>query len=436
MRRWLDLSPDGRVAQARVTASSAAPSLLALGQKLFAIFRSIRVIAALVALLCASSGASEPERIGFGIRSSGLAGTGAATADDYEATYANPAGLAWARHRRLTLGYVMGEFDLALDGASRSMEGTYGILLGADLPLPLGGPLQDRLALGLGFYLPTGVINRARAPLPDKPWLPLLDSTTQTVSVMVSGALRLTDRLGIGGGVLALAALEGVIRLQADAAGHTTSQSEQQLITDFSPILGARLDLTSALHLGATFRGASQSRYHTVIEGKLGNSVPFALPAFSIQGTSQYDPLQALLESAYQRGHWLFAAQLTYKHWSAYVHPNQPATAGATPPPPPEFHDTVVPRAALEWQHDGKRVHWRARGGYFFEWSPTPDAGPTRTLIDASQHVIALGGELNVESRHAPFRVELFFQWHQLQPNERVRGGFGVGGLSASVELK
>ena len=46
MRRWLDLSSDGRVARACVTASSAAPSLLALGRKLFAIFRSIRVTAA------------------------------------------------------------------------------------------------------------------------------------------------------------------------------------------------------------------------------------------------------------------------------------------------------------------------------------------------------------------------------------------------------
>ncbi len=51
MRRWLDLSPDGRVARACVTASSAAPSLLALGRKLFAIFRSIRVTAALATVL-------------------------------------------------------------------------------------------------------------------------------------------------------------------------------------------------------------------------------------------------------------------------------------------------------------------------------------------------------------------------------------------------
>ncbi len=58
IRRWLDLSPDGCVARACVTASSAAPSLLALRRKLFAIFRSIQVTAALALGGC--SGAPLP----------------------------------------------------------------------------------------------------------------------------------------------------------------------------------------------------------------------------------------------------------------------------------------------------------------------------------------------------------------------------------------
>ncbi len=64
-----------------------------------------------------------------------------------------------------------------------------------------------------------------------------------------------------------------------------------------------------------------------------------------------------------------------------------------------------------------------------------PDAAATRTLLDASSHVFTGGGELQWKNKYAPVQGELFFQWHQLQPNERVRGGFAAGGVSLGAEL-
>jgi hypothetical protein len=58
-----------------------------------------------------------------------------------------------------------------------------------------------------------------------------------------------------------------------------------------------------------------------------------------------------------------------------------------------------------------------------------------RTLLDASRHVITVGGEVALRTRRAPLRLSAFFQWHQLQPNERVRGAFGVGGLTLGADL-
>src|SRR5262249_11305466 len=160
-----------------------------------------------------------PELFGFGVRSPAMAGTGAAFADDFEAVYANPAGLASASGRRLTLGYVAAAYHLTLDDADHPHDNSTALLLGAELPLPLGGLLRDRLAIGLAFHLPTNVVSRARAPFPDVPTL-LLDTRAQTVSVMAVLAARLPCNLAVGGGVIALAALLGGIDLTASAGGH------------------------------------------------------------------------------------------------------------------------------------------------------------------------------------------------------------------------
>ena len=69
--------------------------------------RRLALAALFYAIASNSAPASEPERFGFGMRSPAMAGTGTATADDYEATYENPAGLAFSPHRRLTIGYVL-----------------------------------------------------------------------------------------------------------------------------------------------------------------------------------------------------------------------------------------------------------------------------------------------------------------------------------------
>ena len=136
----------------------------------------MRVTVAGVLAITLSSGAraSEPEMFGMGARTPGMGATGVADADGYDATYTNPAGLVGPTNRRLTLGYVHAGYQLSLDGAHHPVDKTDGLILGADIPIPFGGILRDRVALGLGFYFPFGVINRARAPFPDEPFLPVM----------------------------------------------------------------------------------------------------------------------------------------------------------------------------------------------------------------------------------------------------------------------
>ena len=396
--------------------------------------RSARLAAAVLAVTVAvarGAGASEPEMFGMGARTPGMAGAGVADAEGYDATYTNPAGLVGPTERRLTLGYVHAGYRLNLDGAHRPVDNTDGLLLGADIPIPFGGVLRDRIALGLGFYFPFGVINRARAPFPDEPRLALLDNRTQVVSVLVAAGVRVHERVDVGVGVLALAALVGTISI-ADLGGRITTVAEEQLTTSFAPIIGARVRTLRWLTLGAVFRGESKSTYDIDITNSLGSALPLTLPTLRIAGVAQYDPMQAAVEAAFKPLRWLtIDAGVTWKHWSAFGLPTENATLGAPPQPAPGFADTAVPRLAFEATRHW--IHWSlaGRAGYYFE--PTGARGPV--LLDADRHVLTFGAGVTWTGRLTTLQLDAFVQWHHLQPNARVSGDFASFGLSFGVDL-
>ncbi|MCU1281618.1 MAG: hypothetical protein JWM53_5164 [bacterium] len=389
------------------------------------------VIAVALVLSSSAARASEPEMFGMGARGPGMAGTGAADAEGYDATYSNPAGLVGATNRRLTLGYVHAGYGLNLDGAHRPVAATDGLVLGADIPIPFGGLLRDRVALGLGFYFPFGVINRARAPFPDEPRLALLDSRTQLVSVLVAVGVRVHGRVDVGVGVLALAGLVGTISI-ADLGGRITTVAEEQLTTNLSPIIGARVRTLRWLTLGAVFRGESKSTYDINITNSLGARLPLTLPTLRISGVAQYDPMQIAVEGAFTPLRWLkIDAGVTWKHWSAFGLPTENATLGAPPLPSPGFVDTAVPRLAAEATRRWSRLALSGRAGYFFE--PSGARGPV--LLDADRHVLTFGAGLTWSSRLTTLQLDGFGQWHHLQPNARVSGDFAVFGVSVGVDL-
>src|SRR5581483_7531066 len=92
-----------------------------------------------LALAGATAGASEPDLFGLGARSSAMGATGVAD----------------AKRARLTFGYVLARYRLSLDGAHRPVDATDGVVFGAAIPLPFGGVMAERLAIGIAFYSPT-----------------------------------------------------------------------------------------------------------------------------------------------------------------------------------------------------------------------------------------------------------------------------------------
>jgi long-chain fatty acid transport protein len=306
-------------------------------------------------------------------------------------------------------------------------------LLGAVLPIPFGGLLKDRVALGLAFYLPTGFITRARAPFPDVPRLPVLDDRTQVVSVCVSAGFHLHSRVDVGIGVLALAALVGEIDISTDASGAATTLSNQELVTRLSPIVGLRVRATDHVRFGLVYRGESKAEYDVSIVTKLQLSI--AIPTLLLRGVAQYDPHQLHAETAVALGPAMLFVGVGWKHWTAYPIPSENVTSGTPPQPDPGFHDTVVPRVAVEAKHalpHGLTIIGRA--GYSYELSPA-DAHTTSAYVDADRHIVGLGAGLGWTRGRAGLHLDLVGQWQHLARAVRTGGDFGVFGATLGIDL-
>ena len=367
--------------------------------------------------MCAAARAeaSPQDLFGYGARPVSMGGTGAAFADDFSAVHANPAGLSRLRARSLTLGYVGTAFWL--DVADRHFPADTGsaTMIGLGLPIPFGGALRDRVALGLGFFTPTNVIVRGRITRAETPQFGILPDRVQTIALQIGLGVALPAGFRVGGGVMAMAGLTGTVLVAADASGRSSSRIDDQLVATYAPVLGVQWE-RGDWRFGATYRGALVANFLVSIEAR---DLGINLPIFNISGVAQYDPAQVQVEAAWQHRGWTAALGVTGKQWSAYPGPAAATTDNSPAPPPPEFSNTVVARLGVEhrWSWtDG--THVALRGGYFYEPTPAPAGTAARAYLDNDRHVFAAGLSIGATAAGTRYTVDLFSQTHWLAPRD------------------
>lgn len=415
--------------------------------------------------LAASASASPEDVFGFGPRSMAMGATGAAIGRGFEAVYGNPALLSLARERELTLGVMGAAFDLRA-GGEVPYEALKGSIVGATLPIPFGGVLRDRVAIGLGFFTPFSLIVRGRILYPETPQF-LLADRTQSVAVQAGLGIDVGHGIRIGGGFAALAALAGNVLVATDASGRIGTVVDDTLIASYGPILGASYDVGEDYRVGLAFRGELVGRFNVVIEVRdLGQIV---VPPLNISGVAQYDPWQLALEVARVSGPLSIAVGATYKHWPDYPGPPEatvrcPAIDPATGEPiegcaalttvDPAFSPTVTPRFGVDWAAtpaEGATVH--VRGGYFFEPTPAPKQTRASNYYDSHRSVVTLGYGLELDDPLPPVTLDVFGQIHVLHlrghakdadvvaagnpgaPGAQSRGVIVAGGTTAGVRF-
>ncbi|HVK78303.1 MAG TPA: hypothetical protein VM734_33590 [Kofleriaceae bacterium] len=415
----------------------------------------VLAVAAAIAVGPRPAAASPLDLFGFGGRSPGLAGAGVATTTGYEAVFLNPAGLAHVPRKRATVGGLAGDFALELDGVATDTDPASGLVIGGELPIPLGGALRDRVGLGFGFYIPTQSINRASAPAPGTPIFALLEHRSHVVAIDVAIGYRIDARWSVGLGVNALAVLKGHIDVTTDGSGRFTTESEQRLLTRVAPIAGVRWQQGPRLVLAAVARAPSRSDYDIQVTNDLTDVLPLTLPPIRIAGAAQYDPLTVAAEAAWlARPDLVVTGQLAWQHWSGYPLPTENPVSGNPAQEAPGFHDTAVPRVAVEYTRPALGGTVTARGGYALLLSPAPEMRGRQSLLDNHRHLLALGGGLDWPGRAVPLHVDAWVQLHLLQPRRHTKdaGRFGpgdappfdvldtgghvvVGGLTVGVDL-
>ena len=403
-----------------------------------------------------------------------MGATGPASAEGFEATYANPALLSRLRDRALSLGWQGVTFHLSATGPGQPGSVPYdpakGVTIGVGLPLPFGGVLRDRIGLGLAFYTPSTLLVRANLVYPETPQFPLLPDRAQVLAVDLGVGVDLSHGVRVGGGFSTVAELTGTVVAATDSSGQVSTRVEDQLIAVYAPIVGAAYELPVGegrpWRIGATYRGALSASFLVSLDGSKLTSLN--IPILFIGGLAQYDPEQVALEGAYDHGGLLVAAGATYKRWSRYPGPLQPTltcpstdpTCGDLQPPSIGYHDTVALHVGADRAFPvSHALTAHARAGYFLEPTPLPSTIPSTSAYSASSMAVALvptryydatrhavtvgaglesfppaGGDGSTGKGRAAVTLDLYGQLHVLQPRTMTIAAPTPQSASGTVE--
>ncbi len=396
-----------------------------------AFFVHLTVLGVAVVFAPSAVEATPPDVFGYGARHQALGMTGVSFSNDYEAVFANPAGLARAERSGISLGLQAASFELTLDGDDFDLEAYRGSTIGFHLPLPFGGVLEDVFTLGAGFYTPANTVLRTDIIFAETPQWALL-ARTQSVNLAIGLGIdlgRLVPGLKLGIGVSALATITGRLIVTLDEANSFNSLTETQLLVSYNPIVGMTYD-TGDWKLGLVYREEVRSDIDLdiIVEG-----LPVELPRINITATPQYDPHTLAAEVAWQATPNLMAAlHVTYRRWSAWPGLVGKSTESSFFPVAPDLRDTISPRLALEYVGRRRNTEGALRFGYAYEMTPSPPAAIVpgrdsqgeprdgvmlpRRLLDSDRHVLTggFGMAYHVPDSPAVIRLDAFGQLHRV----------------------
>ena len=399
-----------------------------------------------IAAFATRADASPEDLFGFGARSSAMGATGPASAEGYEAVFGAPGLLAETHVKQFTLGTAIARHLLYADGpgVSRSLptDEMKTLYIGAVLPLPFKGFLEDRITFGIGFLEPAKFLVRGKILYPERFQYPIVAPRVQSLAIILGLGFRIGDRFFVGVGYEALAGVIGQIVIALDATGHTAARSDDQVVATYAPLASMAFDVTDHLRIGATYRGELVGKFVIHIKAQ---DLGLNLPDFNVAGVAQYDPAQVAAEVRWssigrtpgavpiEREAWRLAVGAIARRWSKY-----PGQVEATvlenkdfSPPPTDAHDTISPRIGLERSMPLTRLAaLRLRVGYMFEPTPLPaqtkatmiDAqrASTTNLLDSNRHVFTAGVGL-LFSDEIPLQLDAFAQLHVLTARTHVK---------------
>ncbi len=426
----------------------------------------------LLLLLCPLvAQASVLDIYGFNPRGTGMGNAHAAVADDYTAAFYNPAGLTRRKKVGVGASFIATFPELQIDrdyltDAQREVPNELppafsGIAIGA--LFPLGGLIDNTIALGLSVYLPTLNLLRAEGLDPQIPQFYRYQNLPDKFVVLAALAVEPFEWLSLGAGLQVLATLDGGVSLDIELANRRVQRQSVEVDVEpaVAPIVGLRVSPATGLDIGMSFRNEVQLDYglpvHLVIDDLIALDI-------DLRGNVLYVPDYLNIGAAYDLPglDLLLSAEFSYARWSRAPDPSPTFTVdvggelteglglderldvGNGAPVDLRFRDVPIYKAGVEW---GPHPQWRFRGGY--TWRPSPAPVPTEAFnyIDNDAHVLSGGLGFSfadpLEIRRNPVSVDASYQATLMVDQDVSKaaaaadpvGDYQAGGVIHSVQI-
>lgn len=408
-------------------------------------------------LAATPAAASVWDTYGFGARATAMGNAAVAAGQDFSAVYYNPAALTYPANPEVATGLDLVLPRLTLDRRVTDPDAPRSELPGANigvhlgLVIPLGGLIDDRVALGVGAYVPTLEVTRVDGVDPQRPHFYRYEALTSKLVLAAGIGVELHETVSVGLGAQFLGSLDGEATVELDLLTKRFVRKSLQVAVRPTGALTAGLHYTptEALRFGFSFRDALELDYALLIQAIISGVGTLAV---DIAGTSLYTPQQFTWGVAYDpRPDLTVTLDVIWARWSAAPDPSaslvvsldgEPLGFGAldveTLPIDLGAVDTVSPRLGAEWRASPA---WSLRAGYGFRPTPLPAQTGPYNHVDSDAHQISAGVGWTVRNpiamEQAPLSIELSGQLSVLEdrPMTKADPADAVGDYTAGGHL-
>lgn len=306
-----------------------------------------------LALLCLSmlllptrAGATVADLVGVGGKAIALGGAFTAVADDFSATWYNPAGLTQPSSIEVSTGILLINYNLEINGQSQDAESIGGAYIGIVAPL-----FHGRGAAGIWGYYPQNLLLRNDFVDPLSPSFPLLQNSANLFDLSAALAFDINDKLSVGVGIRLLNVQETTISLGLpivfNAAGRGGSgertpigfaELDVNAKNRIRPVGGVLYKPYENMKIGITYRAEIKqdikiNQVAPVINSativNVGFPDPLAVQRLlrqntviegSFEGIGFFSPQQVAVGIAYEPSpRTTISADLVWENWSAFI---------------------------------------------------------------------------------------------------------------------
>ncbi|MCA9664189.1 MAG: hypothetical protein KC503_01335 [Myxococcales bacterium] len=379
---------------------------------------------------------------GLGSRAMGMAGAYTAVADDFSATYYNPAGLPQIDRldAGVAISLVASRFS-ALDNVVVGQSGAppaarYGSLQptstdagGFDAAAAIG--LAERFALGLAMHLPSSkYIARLATQRSSEPHFVLYGKRNDRLALLAAIGVRVFGGLHLGVGIDVLFGPRGEMVLSPLAPGGGTADLELTFRPRISPYFGVLYKITSAMRVAMLYRHpARQGEVNLDVKASLG----FAALQASIDTLVFDAPRELRLGWSWMPVSWLLLAlDVGWKQWSrvAAASVSVAAELNGRPLPfrdnPPRLRDSLQVRVGAEYYvlrwgplSWTRSLRLKIRAGYAFTSSLVSEQRGVSNTLDSHVHQLTAGLGISAADMFGSartVRIDAHVQLHYLPP--------------------